>query len=75
MKWFRKHFRPTLMDRDAYEDWEDSGRKSMRDRIIEKTRDLIEKHEGPASRVPAKAKQEIATILEEAEERVRRNPV
>ena len=75
MKWFRKHYRPTLMDRAAYEDWEDSGRKSMRDRIIEKTRDLIESYEGPASRVPAEAKRKIAAILEEAEERVRRNPV
>jgi trimethylamine--corrinoid protein Co-methyltransferase len=74
MKWFRHHWRPTLMDRASYEDWEAAGRKTMRDRIIEKTRDLIENYEGPSKRVPESAKREVAKILEEAEERTRRNP-
>jgi len=75
MDWFRKHWRPTLMDRSSYEDWESGGRTTMKDRIIAKTRDLIENYEGPASRVPAEARKQLGKILEEAEERVKRNPV
>ena len=74
MKWFRHHWRPTLMDRSSYEDWEAAGSRTMRDRIFDKTRDLIANHEGPASRVPESAKREIAMILGEAEERIRREP-
>ncbi len=72
MKYFRKHWRPTLMDRNSYEDWETRGAKSMKDRIVEKTRDLIENYEGPISRVPTKAQSEIEKILNEAEDRVKK---
>ena len=72
MKWFRHHWRPTVMDRDSYEDWHSKGRKTMSDRIVEKTRDLIANYEGPASRVPEKANAEIHRILEEAEVRKRK---
>jgi trimethylamine--corrinoid protein Co-methyltransferase len=75
MKWFRDHWRPTLMDRNSYEDWEAAGSTTMRDRIIEKTRDLIKNYEGPAPRVPKEANQKIEKILEEAEERILENPV
>ncbi|MCF8109909.1 MAG: trimethylamine methyltransferase family protein [Desulfobacteraceae bacterium] len=71
MKWFRKHWQPTLMDRNSYEDWDAQGRLTMKDRIIKKTRDIIENHEGPISKVPNEAKKDIEKILDEAEERVR----
>ncbi|MFP4172048.1 MAG: trimethylamine methyltransferase family protein [Candidatus Hydrogenedentota bacterium] len=70
MKWFRKSFRPTLMERSSYEDWEANGCKTMKDRVIEKTRDILATHEGPRSKVPAEADQEIERILEEAEARM-----
>ena len=70
MKWFRTHWRPTLMDRNSYEEWISRGSLSMQDRIIKKTRDIIENHEGPISRVDAAAQKEINKILEEAEARV-----
>ncbi len=72
MKWFRKHWRPTLMDRQSYEDWDKSGRKTMQDRIIEKTRDILENHEGPISRVPEEVKKDIQKVIDGAVERVER---
>lgn len=70
MKWFRAYWMPTLMDRNSYEGWVEEGKKTMKDRIIEKTRDLIKNHEGPRGKVPAKADSEIEKILREAEERI-----
>lgn len=74
MKWFRKHWQPTLMDRNSYESWKEKGEKTMKDRIVEKTRDLIKNHEGPWKKVPENVHQEIEKILEEAEERIKKNP-
>lgn len=70
MKWFREHWRPSLMDRNSYEDWVQQGSKTMKERIIEKTRDLINNHEGPRNKVPETANKEIENILKEAEERI-----
>ncbi len=70
MEYFRDHWMPTLMDRNSYESWDEQGRKTMKDRIIEKTRDLIQNHEGPRDKVPAKADEEIEKILKEAEDNV-----
>ncbi|MFO8054521.1 MAG: trimethylamine methyltransferase family protein [Bacteroidales bacterium] len=72
MKWFRKHWQPTLMDRSSYENWVENGRKTMKDRIIEKTRHLIENYEGPAKSVPEQANKKIEAILQEAEERIKK---
>jgi len=74
MKWFRSHWRPTLMERRSYEEWEEGGRLTMRDRIIEKGRDIIESYEGPLAKVPPEAKQQIERILQEAEQRVASQP-
>ncbi len=74
MKWYKKHWRPTLLDRNSYEDWDVTGRSTMKDRVLEKTRDLIENFEGPSSRVPDDVKKDIQKVLDEAEERIRSNP-
>ncbi len=71
MKWFRKHWRPTLMERRTWEDWEMEGKRTMKDRIIEKGRDLFENYEGPAKNVPEDVKKEIRKVLDDAEERVK----
>jgi trimethylamine--corrinoid protein Co-methyltransferase len=71
MKWSRRHWRPTLMDRDSYEGWEAGGKKSMRDRIIEKTQDIIENYEGPINDVSESTKKEITGVLQQAEERMK----
>ncbi|MCF8301930.1 MAG: trimethylamine methyltransferase family protein [Bacteroidales bacterium] len=75
MNWFMEHWRPTLMDRNSYENWVEQGSKTMKDRIIEKTRDLIQNYEGPQNKVPAKASEEIEKILQEAEERIKKEGV
>jgi trimethylamine--corrinoid protein Co-methyltransferase len=63
------HWKPTLMDRQSYEDWVAQGKKTMRDRVIEKTRDIIASFEGPISKMPEDAKKKIADILQAAEDR------
>jgi trimethylamine--corrinoid protein Co-methyltransferase len=60
-------WQPTLMDRRSYEDWAAQGRKTMKDRIIEKTRDIIANFEGPISKVPEDTQKKIADILQAAE--------
>ncbi len=60
-------WQPTLMDRSSYEDWAAQGKKTMKDRIIEKTRDIIANFEGPISKVPEDTKKKIADILQAAE--------
>ena len=72
MKWFRKHWRPTLMDRQSYEDWVKNGSQTMQDRIIKKTRDILETHEGPISRVPRDVQKDVQKVVDEAVERVER---
>ncbi len=72
MKWFRNHWQPTLMDRNSYEDWLSQGSKTLKDRVIEKTKDLIKNHEGPISKVSASANKDIEKILREAEERMKK---
>lgn len=72
MKWFRNHWQPTLMDRNSYETWETQGQKTLKDRVIEKTKDLIANHEGPRDKVDAKADTEIEKILQGAEERIKK---
>jgi trimethylamine--corrinoid protein Co-methyltransferase len=73
MKWFRNHWQPSLMDRNSYEDWVSRGSKTMKDRIIEKTREIINNYEGPRSKVPESADNEIEKILQEAEERIKKS--
>lgn len=71
MKWFRQNWQPTLMDRNSYESWVEQGSKTMKDRVIEKTRNLRDNYEGPREKVPAKAEEEIERILQEAEKRIK----
>lgn len=67
MKHFRSHWQPTLMDRKSFEDWEEDGSTTMKDRIIKKVRNIIATHKGPE--VPKEAKKKINEILKAAEER------
>jgi trimethylamine:corrinoid methyltransferase-like protein len=61
------------MDRRSYEDWAAQGKKTMKDRIIEKTRDIIANFEGPISKVPEDTKKRITDILQAAETREAEN--
>jgi trimethylamine---corrinoid protein Co-methyltransferase len=45
---FRKeHWIPGLITRQRYEKWENDGKKTMEERIQEKTRDILENHKVP----------------------------
>ena len=68
-KFAAAHWQPTLMDRQSWEDWEAQGKTTMRDRVIEKARDIIANFEGPISKVPADAQKKIDEILQAAEAR------
>jgi trimethylamine:corrinoid methyltransferase-like protein len=70
---FRDHWQPTLMERRSYEDWEEDGSKTMKDRVVEKGRDIIENYAGPIDRVPDQAKEEIERILQQAEDRIKKS--
>ena len=70
----RKHFKtefwyPTLSDRRNYEEWDMMGRLTMRDRVIDKTKEILSTHE------PAPVKPETEKVIQEvlaaAEERVK----
>jgi len=69
MNHFKKQYMPTLMDRKSYEDWA-KEKLTMKDRIIQKTHNLIENYEGQRSKVSESADKDIEKILKEAEERV-----
>lgn len=69
MKWFRKYWMPTLMDRQSFEDWEAKGRKTMKERVIEKGRDIVANYEGPISKVSEETRKKIAEIVAACEER------
>ncbi|MFW6413726.1 MAG: trimethylamine methyltransferase family protein [Verrucomicrobiota bacterium] len=70
MDWYKEHWQPTLMDRNSYEDWDAAGRSTMKERVIKKTRDIIDNYEGPISKVPEEAKKDINKLLEGAEKTI-----
>ena len=71
MNHFRKeHWRPKLMDRWNYETRATQGRKTMAERIREKTREILATHKAP--QVPQDVMGRIKAILAAAEEREKR---
>jgi trimethylamine--corrinoid protein Co-methyltransferase len=70
----RTHFKsefwyPTMSDRRNYEEWDMMGRLTMRDRVINRTQEILQTHE-PSSIKP-ETKQVIRKVLEAAEDRVK----
>jgi len=70
----RRHFRsefwyPKLHDRRNFEEWEMMGRMTMKDRTIDRVRDILASHE--PSPIKEETKQVIEEVLAEAEERVK----
>ncbi len=72
----RRHYKtefwyPNLCDRRNFDEWDTMGRKTMKDRTIERVRDILASHE-PA---PLKEGTEtlIQSVLEEAEDRVQQD--
>ncbi len=70
----RRHFKtelwyPNLCDRHNYEEWSEMGRKTMRDRVIARTRDILATHQ--PSPTKAETGKVIQEVLESAEDRVK----
>ena len=72
-KWSQKFWKTNLMDRHNYEDWKSRGAKSLKDRLHEHTRFIIDEHEGPREKVSGSIRDEIARILDTAEQRKKDN--
>ncbi len=69
-KWSQNHWKPSLLDRNNFEQWQSSGAKTLKDRVFEKTQSIIDKHPGPSQKVSQKTKDQISKILDQAEERI-----
>jgi trimethylamine--corrinoid protein Co-methyltransferase len=70
MRHFKTEFwYPNLCDRHNFEEWEETGRKTMRQRVIERTREIIGFHK-PSAVKPETARA-ITEIMNAAEERVK----
>jgi trimethylamine--corrinoid protein Co-methyltransferase len=65
-----EHWQPRLIDRWDYETWATQGKKTMADRIRERTREILSTQKGPE--VPSDVKKKITAILKTAEERERK---
>jgi trimethylamine--corrinoid protein Co-methyltransferase len=69
MRHFKTEFwYPTLCDRHNYEEWEETGRKTMQQRVIERTREILATHTPPP--VKPETVDAIGKIMRAAEDRV-----
>ncbi len=69
-RYFKSEFwYPNSCDRSSFEDWDMMGRLTMRDRVIDRVRDIAATHE--ASPIKPETEAAIRKVLEEAEERVK----
>ena len=70
MRHFKTEFwYPKLCDRHNFEEWEAEGKKPMRDRVVERTREIVNTHE-PAP-VKPETEKVIKEVLSAAEDRVK----
>jgi trimethylamine--corrinoid protein Co-methyltransferase len=70
MRHFKTEFwYPNLCDRHNFEEWEESGRKTMRQRVIERTREILGSHK--PSQVKPDTQEAITAIMKAAEKRVK----
>jgi trimethylamine--corrinoid protein Co-methyltransferase len=69
-RYFKSEFwYPNLCDRSSFEDWDMMGRMTMRDRVIDRVRDIAATHE--ASAIKPETEAAIRQVLAEAEDRVK----
>jgi trimethylamine--corrinoid protein Co-methyltransferase len=70
MRHFKTEFwYPSLCDRHNFEEWEETGRLTMRQRVVERTRELLASHK--PSPVKPETVEAISAIMKAAEERVK----
>jgi trimethylamine--corrinoid protein Co-methyltransferase len=64
-----EYWYPNLIDRQDFENWDMTGRLTMKDRTIARVRDILATHK--PSPIKPETQQVIKKVLEEAEERVK----
>jgi trimethylamine--corrinoid protein Co-methyltransferase len=70
MRHFKTEFwYPNLCDRHNFEEWVEAGKKTMRDRVIERTREILGSHK--PSKVSPETEKAIKEVMEAAEDRVK----
>jgi trimethylamine--corrinoid protein Co-methyltransferase len=60
---------PNLLDRRNYEEWEDMGKKTLKDRAVARVHEILATHQ--ASPIKPETEKVIEKVLAEAEERVK----
>lgn len=70
----RRHFKtefwcPNLCDRHNFEEWEEMGRTTMRDRVVKRVQDILGSHK--SAPIKPETEKVITDVLESAEERVK----
>lgn len=69
-RYFKTEFwYPNLCDRHNFEEWEQAGKTKMRDRVIERTRDILSSHQPSA--IKPETEKAIQAVLKAAEARVK----
>ena len=63
---------PNLCDRHNFEEWEEAGQKPMRDRVVERTKEILSSHK--PSPIKPETEKAIKAIMEAAEKRVQDKP-
>lgn len=68
LRHFRNDWHPTILDRNAYQEWKERGGKSLGQRANQKARELLEGYQPEA--LPAKVMAQIAEIVAGSDRRV-----
>ena len=73
MKHYKTEFwYPNLCDRNNFEEWEEAGQKPMRDRVVERAKEILSSHK--PSPIKPETEKAIKAIMEAAEKRVQDKP-
>jgi len=65
---FRDVFYPELIDRQNYDKWKDAGAKSLEERVLEKTREIVKTHK--PEELPDEVKEDINNLVENAVQKI-----
>jgi len=64
---YREHWQPTLFSRQRMDDWAQSGKKRLGDRLRDKTIAILDSHKPEP--LPDKVREEVAYILKQGKAR------
>jgi trimethylamine--corrinoid protein Co-methyltransferase len=62
LRHYREHWQPVLFDRQRFDTWKAGGSKSLRDRLRERTRQIMAQH--PGAPLPKETAREVEKVLQ-----------